>query len=113
MLEFFTTTLVILFAVISPGPDFAIVTRNALRHSQNTGIMTALGIATGTLIHVSYCILGLAIIISKSLLIFNIIKYIGASYLIYLGVKGLFEKRSSTEIPAEENITVPHLSLSQ
>lgn len=96
MLEFLTVSIIILLAVISPGPDFAIVSRNALRYSQKTALLTAAGIAASTLFHATYCILGFAILISKSLLLFNIIKYIGAAYLIYLGIKGLREKNPSS-----------------
>lgn len=102
MFEFFTISLVILLAAISPGPDFVLVTRNSLRYSQKAGVLTAFGIAVGMLFHVTYCILGFAIIISKSLLLFSIIKYLGAAYLIYLGIKGLLEKKSSNEFVAEK-----------
>lgn len=105
MLEFFTISLVILLAAISPGPDFVLVTRNALRYSQGIGVMTACGIACSLLLHASYCILGFAIIIAKSLLLFNIIKYIGASYLIYLGIKGLLEKATTAQISATKTPT--------
>ena len=96
MLDFLTISLIILLAVISPGPDFAIVSRNALRYSQKIGLFTAMGVSCGALFHGSYCILGFAIVISKSLLAFNIIKYVGAAYLIYLGIKGLLEKQTSS-----------------
>ena len=49
------------FAAMSPGPDFAIVTKNTLLHGRRSGVMTALGIATAILIHVSYCLLGLCV----------------------------------------------------
>jgi len=104
MLEFIEITFIILIATISPGPDFMMVSRNALQHTQKAGVMTALGIALGSLLHSSYCILGFAFIISQSLILFNVIKYIGAIYLIYLGVKGLLEKTPSTESDNEKNI---------
>jgi threonine/homoserine/homoserine lactone efflux protein len=96
MNEFITITLVIMLAAISPGPDFVMLTRNALCFSRMNGIYTACGIACGTFFHAVYCILGLTIIISKSLLLFNIIKYIGASYLIYIGISSLLSKRTTT-----------------
>lgn len=107
MIEFLTITAIILLATISPGPDFIMVTRNALRHTQKTGMMTALGIACGTLCHSVYCILGLAIIISRSLLVFTVIKYLGAAYLIYIGVKGLFEKKFEISNNSVEQTTCP------
>ena len=98
MTEFFPITLIIILAAISPGPDFAMVIKNALLHNRKSGIFTALGVSCSLIIHSAYCILGLAIIISQSLLLFSIIKYIGAAYLIYIGIKSLLAKKSVTEI---------------
>jgi RhtB (resistance to homoserine/threonine) family protein len=98
MQEFLSISALILLGAISPGPDFAMVTRNSLMYSRQAGIYTALGISTSILIHACYCILGLAIIISKSLLAFTIMKYLGASYLIYIGIKSLFAKRDTKMI---------------
>jgi threonine/homoserine/homoserine lactone efflux protein len=83
MFEYYTLGLIALLAAISPGPDFAIVLRNALTHHQRAGIFTALGISAGILVHTSYCVLGLALIISQSILLFNIIKFVGAGYIIW------------------------------
>lgn len=105
MFEIFSISLVILLAVISPGPDFVLTTRNALQYSQKAGIMTALGTAIGTLVHSTYCILGFAILISQSIFIFNVIKVIGAAYLIYLGIKGLKSHSFSTQIKDLEKET--------
>src|SRR5579863_5423615 len=102
MIEFLTISTIITLAVISPGPDFALVSRNALRYSQKVGIMTSLGTGSGALFHATYCILGFAIIISQSVLLFNVIKYLGAAYLIYLGGKGLLEKKTATQINDEK-----------
>lgn len=81
-----------LMAAMSPGPDFAILVKTALTNSRSKTILTALGIALGIIVHVTYCMLGIAIIISKSILLFNLVKYLGAAYFIYLGLKGLFSK---------------------
>ncbi len=98
MLQFLAISLLIILAAISPGPDFAVVTKNSLLYGRRAGILTASGVSSSLLIHSTYCILGLAIIISKSLLAFSIIKYLGASYLIYLGIKGLLAKRQTTTL---------------
>lgn len=95
MSEFFAITLLIILAAISPGPDFAMVTKNSLLYSRRVGVFTAAGVASSLIIHASYCILGLAIIISESLLAFNIIKYLGAAYLVYIGIKSLLAKRET------------------
>jgi RhtB (resistance to homoserine/threonine) family protein len=92
MSAFLTITIIIMLAAISPGPDFAVVTKNALSYSRKAGIYTALGVALSLIFHASYCMLGLAIIVSKSLLLFSFIKYLGAAYLIYIGIKALLDK---------------------
>ncbi len=87
LFTFFTVASLHFLAVVTPGPDFAVVTKNALAYPRRTAIMTSLGIALGIAVHSTYCILGLAIVIAKSLIVFNIIKYLGAAYLLYLGIK--------------------------
>jgi len=84
--EIITLSVVALMMAISPGADFALVTRNSLSYSRSTGLYTTLGITFGTLIHTSYCIAGLAVVINTSPTLFTIIKYIGALYLIFIGV---------------------------
>lgn len=76
-------------AVVSPGPDLVMAIRNSVLHSRRAGILTALGFALGVLIHVTYTLAGLAAIIAKSVVLFNILKYIGAAYLLYVGIKAL------------------------
>jgi len=93
--QFLTVAIVHLLAVISPGPDFAIVTRNSIIYSRKTGIYTSIGIAVGILVHVAYSLLGIGFIIAKSIVLFNIIKFVGAGYLIYIGYKSLRAKPST------------------
>ena len=83
-----------LVGLISPGPDFAVVVRNSLIYSRRTGVLTAVGVALGIFVHLAYILLGLGILISKTLWLFHLIKYLGAGYLIYIGVKGLLAKKS-------------------
>lgn len=91
--QFFTIGILMLFSAMLPGPDFAMVTKNTIMHSRRAGILTSLGIGAALLIHITYCMLGLAIVISKSIILFNIIKFIGAAYLIYLGINALLSKQ--------------------
>lgn len=92
--QFFSIAVIVLLGAMLPGPDFAFVVKNTLLYSRRSGIFTSLGIATAALVHITYCALGLAIVISKSIVIFSIIKYIGAAYLIYLGIQSLASKKS-------------------
>ena len=90
--QFFTIGILMLLSAMLPGPDFALVTKNTLLHSRRAGLFTVLGITIAVIIHMTYCILGLAIVISESMLLFNAIKYIGAVYLIYMGITSLLSK---------------------
>jgi RhtB (resistance to homoserine/threonine) family protein len=75
--------------VISPGPDFAIVVKNSLTKPRKQALFTTLGVSTGLLIHISYCIFGLGLLISNSPKIFASMKVIGGGYLLYLGLQSI------------------------
>jgi len=90
-------------ALISPGPDFAVVVKNSLLYSRKKSLLTALGIACGILFHVTYTLLGFGLIISKNLWLFAIFKYAGAAYLIYIGVKSLKAKKQEFDFAEEKN----------
>mgnify|MGYP002804214218 FL=1 len=94
MTELIADITITLLAVISPGPDFAMVTRNSLMLSRRAGVLTALGIGLGVLVHVTYTLVGVGLLIQQSLWLFNAIKLVGAVYLVYLGVKMLRAKPS-------------------
>jgi RhtB (resistance to homoserine/threonine) family protein len=82
-----------LVAVITPGPDFALTLRNSLAYSRRAGVYTAVGVGAGNLVHATYSLIGIGAIISKSILLFNILKWVGAAYLIYIGFKSLTSRR--------------------
>lgn len=96
--EFLTVATIHLLAVMSPGPDFVMITRNSLKYSRKTAIYSALGLGLGILVHVTYSLVGIGFIISQSVLLFSILKYIGAGYLIYIGIKSLKSKPHSITI---------------
>lgn len=79
-------------AVISPGPDFVVAIRNSILYSRMVGIFTAIGFALGVMVHVTYTLFGIAAVISQSIILFNLLKYAGAAYLLYIGVKALRSK---------------------
>jgi RhtB (resistance to homoserine/threonine) family protein len=92
-MSFFADWLTILsigiVVVVAPGPDFAITVRNSLSYSRRTGILTAVGIFVGNLVHAGYCLVGIGAVIARSILLFNLLKWLGAAYLIYIGIKSL------------------------
>jgi RhtB (resistance to homoserine/threonine) family protein len=102
--QFFTIAFIHLLAVMSPGPDFAVATRNSLVYSRKSGVYTSLGLAFGIMVHVTYCLLGIGLLISKSIILFNVIKYIGAGYLIYIGYKSI-KAKPQTEVESTFAVT--------
>lgn len=97
-----TVTLVHLLALISPGPDFILACRNSIQYSSNIGIWTAVGFGMGVAIHIGYTLFGLTWINTQSNFLVDIIKYLGAAYLIYLGISSIFFKRTSIPITIEQ-----------
>lgn len=92
-----TVTLVHLLAVISPGPDFVMACRNALLYSRKTGIWTAVGFGLGIAVHISYALFGLAWVVAQSVILFSVIKYLGAAYLIFIGVQSFLSKTKTLD----------------
>ena len=78
--------------IISPGPDFIYVTTRGISDGNKAGILSAIGISTGLLIHTLFAAFGLSAIIQASRLAYQIVKYAGAAYLIYLGLKSILSK---------------------
>lgn len=109
-MQFFTVAVLILLSAMVPGPDFALITKNTLLYSRRVGILTAFGIAIAAMVHVTYCVLGVGLIISESLAIFTTIKIIGGLYLIYLGMQAFFAKHHSQPIGVESTFTKNTLS---
>jgi RhtB (resistance to homoserine/threonine) family protein len=107
---FVTVAVIGALAVVSPGPDFIIVTRNSLLYSKRVGLATALGIAAGTIWWIVASILGISLLIAKTVVLFNIIKWMGATYLIYLGVSSFRAKKARVpdlEEGRESNLNAP------
>lgn len=94
MYELLTLALIALLGAMSPGPDFAIVARYAVTGCRKSAYLASLGIGLAILVHVTYCSLGVAVILSESKLLFRIVQIGGSLYLGYLGVC-LFCKESS------------------
>jgi len=97
-----TVTVIGLLAVMSPGPDFIIVTRNSLLYHKRVGLCTAVGIALGSIWWVVASLLGISLVISKTVLLFNALKWIGAAYLIYLGTKSFVGRKGISATTNEE-----------
>ena len=77
---------------LSPGPDMLYTAARSLSQGTRAGILSALGIFSGCLIHTTAAVFGLSKIIQESVFLFSIIKYAGAAYLIFLGLRSFFRK---------------------
>jgi RhtB (resistance to homoserine/threonine) family protein len=100
-----TVAVLNLLAAISPGPDFIMTVKNSLRYSRRSGIFTGIGIGLGLSVHLIYCAAGIGYIISKSIILFSVIKILGAGYLIYIGLCSILAKGSKLAITDENTGT--------
>jgi len=91
LLTFFAVALLL---VLTPGPDFAVIVPNALR-GHRAGIATAFGTASGLAVHAGIAAAGLSAVVLASDLAFSIVKYLGAAFLVLLGIRALWKSRGS------------------
>ncbi|WP_121614279.1 homoserine/threonine efflux transporter [Mesobacillus foraminis] len=91
--------------VVIPGADTMLLVKNTLSYGPKAGRCTVLGMVTGLSFWTLIAIFGLSVVIAKSVILFSTIKYLGAAYLIYLGIKSFFAKSvfSLEEIQAQAN----------
>ena len=83
----FATGAAILLAI--PGPAIMYIVSRSIGQGRAAGLVSAMGIASGTLFHVAAATLGLSALLASSVLAFQFVKYLGATYLIYLGIRVL------------------------
>ncbi|MBX2836088.1 MAG: LysE family translocator [Gammaproteobacteria bacterium] len=88
----FTYSLIVLGFVFIPGPATLLTIARATTSGTKVGIATGAGITTGDFLHTVMAVVGLSAIIAASATLFAVVKYLGAAYLIYLGLKALFQK---------------------
>ena len=95
MTEIIAIAIMTRLALISPGADFALVSRNSYLYGRKQGIYTAYGIACAVWIHISYSVLGLSFLKHYIPNLLHIIQYIGALYLMYIGYKTFTQQQIS------------------
>ena len=78
--------------ILVPGPDMLYVITRGMTHGRRAGMLSAIGVVCGILVHTLAAALGLTVIFQTSALAFLIVKYVGAVYLVYLGIKAWREK---------------------
>ena len=85
--------------ILTPGPDTIYVLTRGIAQGKQAGVVSALGVTLGIFVHTLAAALGLAIVLQTSALAFRIVKYAGALYLLYLGIKTLKDRSSLTFAP--------------
>jgi RhtB (resistance to homoserine/threonine) family protein len=96
-IENFTTFMVTaLLFIMTPGIDTVFVLNKSISAGKKPGIYATLGVNSGVMVHTLFAALGLSIILAKSALAFTVIKYLGAIYLIYLGLMKVIKKKENT-----------------
>ncbi|CCJ83873.1 LysE family transporter [Cronobacter dublinensis] len=82
--------------MLSPGPDFFLVIKNAARYPPSAAMMTAAGVIAGVITHMTYCVAGIAVVITTTPWLFGALKYVGAAYLVWLGVNALLARGTTS-----------------
>ena len=104
--HFWVFALTAILLNLTPGNDMLYVAARSTAQGTRAGIISSLGIMSGCMVHILAAVFGLSAVIAKSALAFDIIKYIGAAYLIYLGIRGIMSRKKSLHV----NAAVNHLS---
>jgi len=93
---------------ITPGNDMLYVATRSTSQGIKAGIVSALGITGGCIVHLLAAVVGLSAIIANSAVAFDIIKYVGAAYLVYLGIRSILGKENKFSVT--ENVEKKSLS---
>lgn len=99
--EFSALAVVHALAMMSPGPDFAIVIKQSVAQGRKAGVFTAWGIAAGLCLHLAYSLLGVGFIVAKSPTLFFSLKLSASLYLIWIGCQAL--RATPSDIPSISN----------
>jgi threonine/homoserine/homoserine lactone efflux protein len=101
--QFLLIAMVHFFAVASPGPDFAIILKQSIRYNRRIAIYTSLGIAAGIILHVTYSLVGIGLLIASDERLFTALKYIAASYFCYIAWHCIRAKNPAKNLPVNQD----------
>ncbi len=100
----FTMASLALLAI--PGPAVTFIVARSIQQGRRAGLVSVLGVHAGSVVHVAAAALGLSALLASSAVAFTVVKFVGAGYLLYLGVQQLRRPREADDAPAPE--PVPH-----
>lgn len=95
---------------LTPGADTMYILTRSISQGRKAGFYSVFGITTGALIHTIFASLGLSVLLAQSATAFAVVKYLGVGYLVYLGVKMIFDKKSSID---SNSFKTEHLDLTK
>jgi len=101
MQDYLLFAFAMLVGQLSPGPDMLLILKNSFNHNLRAALFTIAGIITGIVFHTAIAISGLSVLFAKSGLLYQILKFGGAVYLVYLGIRLLLSVRKN---PKEEEL---------
>jgi threonine/homoserine/homoserine lactone efflux protein len=100
----FAYLLILLGLFLIPGPAVLLILTRSVGGGRRVGVATALGIMMGDFVHTLMATFGLSAVLATSAIAFSVVKFAGASYLIYLGVRSFFEKGQLLEVPTARRL---------
>lgn len=113
IINFETFVITALILNLTPGADTVYILGRSIAQGKKAGILSALGISTGAIFHITLATLGLSVILVESAAAFEVVKYVGAAYLVFLGLKAIFKKTetgSDVVVPSRTSLFQIYLS---
>ena len=104
--NFWVFAIAALLLNLTPGNDMLYVAARSASQGVKAGVVSAFGVMLGCMVHILAAVVGLSAIIAGSAVAFNIIKYLGAAYLVYLGIRSILSKRKQLQV----RLGIKHLS---
>jgi len=105
IINFETFVIAVIILSLTPGADTMYILSRSISQGKRAGVLSVLGIVTGTVFHIAFATLGLSIVLAKSAVAFETVKYLGAGYLIYLGIKSMLSKSEAFELDQKQKKT--------
>lgn len=102
--EFFIIATTIQIALMSPGPDFMVTLRQTINYGKKYAYYSSLGIGLGIFIHVTYTLLGMGILVKNFPYLLDIVRVLGALYLIYLGISSFQSKANRIKLKKNKSV---------
>jgi threonine/homoserine/homoserine lactone efflux protein len=99
----------VLLLVFIPGPNTLYIIARSIQQGRKAGIVSSLGVQLGTMFHIAAAAFGLSALLLSSALAFNIVKYVGAAYLLYLGVKTFLTREKIETATDVQRATLSHI----